>query len=169
MTDQRVTIVTGPIDSGKTSWCRAQAAGMPDCAGVLLLKVFAEGRRIGYDALGLPASETVPFARLAGEQPSGWRSEQQVGPFSISAAGLRAANAWLFQAASRPREILVDEAGPLEIAGGGMAPGLRAVLGSAVPQKVYLVVRSGCVAAVCRRFGIRGYRLVDLSAGVWKS
>jgi nucleoside-triphosphatase THEP1 len=169
MANERVTIVTGPVDSGKTSWCRELAAGKPDCAGVLLLKVFTEGRRIGYDALGLPASETVPFARLVGEQPAGWSGEQRVGPFSISAAGLRAANAWLFRAASRPQEILVDEAGPLEIEGGGMAPGLRAVLGSALRQKVYLVVRSGCLEAVCRRFGIRGYGLVDIAAGAPKS
>ena len=87
----------------------------------------------------------------------------------LYAAGLRAANAWLFRAASRPQEILVDEAGPLEIEGGGMAPGLRAVLGSALRQKVYLVVRSGCLEAVCRRFGIRGYGLVDIAAGAPKS
>ena len=165
MSNRQVIIVTGPVDSGKTGWCRELAAANPECAGVLLLKVYREGERIGYDALRLPAGDRVPFARLGGHEPSGWIAGDRVGLFSISAAGLKAANSWLEEAAAEPGHIVVDEVGPLELAGGGLSAGLRAVLTSRLEQKLYVVIRSDCLKAACRHFGISGYELVDVGAG----
>jgi iron complex transport system ATP-binding protein len=159
---RQLTIVTGPIDSGKTSWCRELAAAHPDCSGVLLIKVYFKGERIGYDALQLSAGHRTPFARSGGHEPAGWTAGDQVGPFSISTAGLKAANAWLIEAAAEPGCIIVDEVGPLELGGGGLSPGLRAVLASTLAQKIYVVIRSDCVEAVREHFGITGYAVVDM-------
>jgi nucleoside-triphosphatase THEP1 len=165
MSNRQLTIVTGPIDSGKTSWCRELAAANPGCAGLLLLKVCLRGERIGYDALHLPAGDPVPFARIGGQESPDWLAAERVGPFSISAAALRAANAWLTEASARPALIIIDEIGPLELAGGGLSAGLSAVLASSLSRKVYVVIRSDCVEAACRRFGITRYTLKDVAAG----
>jgi len=165
MSNRQITIVTGPIDSGKTTWCRELAAANPGCAGLLLLKVYLQGERIGYDALRLPAGDPLPFARIGRQEPPDWIVAERVGPFSISAAALRAANAWLTEAAARPALIIVDEVGPLELAGGGLSPGLRAVLASSLSRKVYVVIRGDCVEAACRSLGITRYTLVDVAAG----
>ncbi len=163
--NRQLKIVTGPIDSGKTSWCRELAAANPGCAGLLLLKVYLQGERIGYDAHPLPVGDPVPFARIEGHEPSDWIPAERVGPFSISADALRAANAWLIEAAAQHAVIIVDEIGPLELAGGGLSPGLRAVLASSLSQKVYVVIRSDCVEAACRRFAISGDTTVDVGSG----
>jgi nucleoside-triphosphatase THEP1 len=165
MSARQLVIVTGSVDSGKTSWCRELAAANPGCAGVLLLKVYMEGERIGYDALRLPAGDRLPFARVEGYEPSGWIAAQRVGPFSISWAGLRAANARLTEAARQPGDIIVDEVGPLELDGGGLYPGLRAVLASPLQRKIYVVIRSDCMEAVCDRFGMASCKLVEIDTG----
>lgn len=164
MSERELTIVTGPIDSGKTSWCRELAAANPTCAGVLLLKVYLQGHRVGYDALPLPDGETIPFARIAGHEPASWTGAERVGLFSISAAGLLAANARLLGAAALPGDVIIDEIGPLELSGGGLSSGLRAVLASPLPRKIYLVIRRDCLEAACGHFGISGYTLVDVGA-----
>jgi nucleoside-triphosphatase THEP1 len=162
---RQTTIVTGPIDSGKTNWCREVAAANPGCTGLLLLKVYLHGERIGYDAQRLPGGDRMPFARVGGHEPAGWIPGERVGPFSLSAAGVKAANHWLTEAAARPEDIVIDEVGPLELAGGGLSRGLRAVLASSLQRKVYLVIRRDCLEAVCGQFGISGYTVVDLGAG----
>jgi nucleoside-triphosphatase THEP1 len=168
MSEGKLFIVTGPIDSGKTGWCRELAAADPERAGLLLLKVYLHGERIGYDALRLPDGLCIPFARVEGHEPSGWKAGQRIGPFSISPAGLRSANAWLTEAAAQPADIIIDEIGPLELDDGGLSPGLRTVLASPMQRRLYLVIRSDCVEAVCAHFGIEGYTLVDIGAGLQK-
>jgi nucleoside-triphosphatase THEP1 len=160
----QLTIVTGPIDSGKTRWCTDMAAANPTCAGLLLLKVYLRSERIGYDAQRLPGDERLPFARVAGHEPSGWVPAERIGPFSMSRAGLQAANRWLIEAAAASGDIIVDEVGPLEIAGGGLVRGMRAVLNSPPRRRVYLVVRRDCLEAVCDHFGLRGCAVVDVGA-----
>jgi nucleoside-triphosphatase THEP1 len=169
MSHPQLIIVNGPIDSGKTCWCSELAAANPECAGVLLLKVFLRGERIGYDALNLSAGERIPFARIGGHESPGWIAGERVGPFSISAAALQAANAWLIEAAAEPVDIIIDEIGPLELSGRGLSPGLRAVLASSLSRKLYVVIRSECVEAACCRFGITGYTLVDVRADPGKA
>ena len=166
MTSHReLTIVTGPIDSGKTSWCRKLAAANPGYAGILLLKVYLHGQRIGYDALRLPSGERIPFARVGGHEPADWYAGDRVGAFLISAAALKAADAWLSEAATQPADVIIDEIGPLELGGGGLAAGLRALLASPLRQKLYVVIRHDCVKAVCDHFGITGYTMMDIGAG----
>jgi len=165
MSERQVIIVTGSVDSGKTSWCREVAAANPECGGVLLLKVYMENERIGYDALRLPVGDRMPFARTGGQEPSGWIAAQRVGPFSISSAGLKSANAWLTEAARQSRDIIIDEVGPLELDGGGLSPGLRAVLTSPLQRQLYVVIRSDCLEAACEHFGITDCTLVDIGSG----
>ena len=165
MTSRRqLTIVTGPIDSGKTSWCRKLAAANPGYRGILLLKVYVHGERIGYDSLRLSTGERVPFARIGGHEPTGWQAGDRVGPFSISTAAAKAADAWLSEAAAQTAGVIVDEIGPLELGGGGLATGLRALLTSCLRQKLYVVIRRDCVEAACDHFGITGYTMVDVGA-----
>ena len=161
---RQLTIVTGPIDSGKTSWCRELAAANPGYRGILLLKVYRRGERIGYDSLRLSTGERIPFARIGGHEPTGWHAGDRVGPFSISAAAVKAADVWLSEAAAQTAGVIVDEIGPLELGGGGLATGLRALLNSSVWQKLYVVIRRDCVEAACDHFGITGYTMVDVGA-----
>lgn len=161
-------LVTGGIDSGKTSWCLAYVQAHAGCDGVLLRKVLRGGRRVGYDAQRISSGSRVPFARRVGAELAGWREAERIGEFSVSASGKRTANRWLREALSRaPRTLIVDEIGPLELAGGGLAESLGPVLADrACPPggELILVVRRRCLAPVVERFGLRGCRLIELPA-----
>lgn len=161
---RQLTVVTGPIDSGKTTWCRKLAAANPGYRGILLLKVYRHGERIGYDSLRLATGERIPFARIGGHEPTGWHAGDRVGPFSISAAAVKAADAWLSEAAAQSADVIVDEIGPLELGGGGLATGLRALLTSSLRQKLFVVIRRDSLQAACDHFGITGYTMVDVGA-----
>ena len=161
-----VTVVTGQIDAGKTSWCREYAEKNPDCIGLLLEKVYVADERIGYDALLWPSDERLAFARREGHESSGFEVEERVGPFLISREGLLAANTWLANAASHSGSVIVDEIGPLELSGGGLSSGFRRLLTSSRILDLYVVIRSSCLEAVCEVFGLSEYTVVDVeSAG----
>ena len=172
MPARQLVLLTGEVDSGKTSWCLAYVQAHPGCDGVLLQKVFRGGRRggcrVGYDAQRIASGSRVPFARRVGAELAGWREAERVGEFSVSASGKRRANRWLLEALSRvPRTLIVDEIGPLELAGGGLAASLGPVLaeGRGPPGgELILVVRRRCLTQVVERFGLRGCRLIELPA-----
>lgn len=140
-----VTIVTGPVRSGKTSRLMTWAQGREDVAG--LLSPDGPGGRIFLD---LATADT-----MAMEGPGADEAVVMVGRFRFRAAAFDWANARLRKAAEDAREttLVVDEVGPLELAGGGLRPGVLVAL-ARTQGRVILVVRAPLVEAVRRGFGI---------------
>jgi nucleoside-triphosphatase THEP1 len=151
---EQVIVVTGVQGAGKTSFVRAQvvawqAAGRR-VAGVLAPAVFADTARVGYDVICLPGGERRPLARVDG----GCAGATRVGPYVFDDEAFRAGTAALRRATADACEVAVlDEVGPLEIAGGGWATGLAAILAAAQPiPRLVVVVRPALVEAVAARF-----------------
>lgn len=109
--------------------------------GVASPRVLAAGTTIGYRVRDLATGEERPLCldRLPGIP---FRR------FFFSPEGLAFANALIEQAAREAEVIVVDEVGPLELAGGGFAPGLRAALQSRA--LLVLTVRPSLVSEVRR-------------------
>jgi len=163
MPGRELTLLTGKVDSGKTTWCVSFNKANPDCDGVLLRKIYRAGRRIGYDAVRVASGETLPFSRLKGAEPPNWHPAECVGPFSVSAEGKQAANRWLLEALGSPaRDLIVDEIGPLELEGGGLAEAVMAVLQDDASRSLILVVRRSCLEQLIRQYRLAEYRLVEL-------
>ncbi len=164
-----VIIITGETDSGKTTWCKRNLLenGEHEYGGVLLLKIYSRGERIGYDALNTGTGQTVPFARLDKFKTPHWDEEERIGGFSISKEGKSLANMWIcyaFTGTGYNRGIIIDEAGPLELDSGGLAEGLCFALKRTEPDhNLYLVVRRDCVEPVVKKFNIRNYQLIPVS------
>jgi len=162
---RELIVVTGAIDSGKTSWCSSFSDAHRDFDGLLLRKVFQGDRRIGYDAVRLCSRAIIPFSRLKREEPPGWHAAEAVGPFTISEEGRQAANRWLLEALdSEARGLMIDEIGPLEIGGGGLAKAVRRVLEDRIPRPLVLVVRRDCLVRAIAAFGLPDHRLVEVDA-----
>ena len=138
-----LTILTGPGGGGKTTLCRELAAAARrsgrDVAGVLSLSGFAEGRKVGIDAMDLRSGEIRPLA---------WRHDPtrpgtlEMGSWSFDEAVLAWGNDLL--RGSTPCELLVvDELGPLELLEGrGWTAGLEAI-DSGGYDRALVVVRPG--------------------------
>lgn len=141
----RVTILSGPIRSGKTTRLAAWAHGRSDVAGVL-----SPDRAGGRTFVDLATGASVAM-EATDDEPA-----LTVGRFSFRTAAFDWANASLLAAVgdrSNPT-IVVDEVGPLELAGRGLLPGVRQVL--ARPEgRTILVVRAPLVAAIVETFDLR--------------
>ena len=149
----RITIVTGEIESGKTSFCRQMATALLefgwDTAGILSPAVFEDGKKVAIDVLDLGSGVTerlanlnTAFSGLQGPETKRWRFSERV---------LEWCNAMLDQAV--PCDLLVvDELGPLEFERG---EGLTAAF-EAVDTRQYraalLVVRPSLLAKARRRW-----------------
>lgn len=147
----RVTILSGPIRSGKTTWLLAWARGRTDVAG--LLSPDGPGGRIFVD---LSTGETEAM-----ERPQESEAVLTVGRFRFRAAAFDWGNARLVAAAEQTirSTIVVDEVGPLELAGSGLRVGVEAALARS-RGRVVLVVRRPLVDTVRRTFGISHAEMV---------
>jgi nucleoside-triphosphatase THEP1 len=120
MPDLSLTVLTGPVHAGKTTFLKEflerPRESRPRINGVLSLARFEGNRRIGYDAWNLLTSEFYPLFRKFPEPE--WT---RVGSYGVVPEGMRRARA----AVSRFRGCdltVIDEIGPLELRGGGFWP-----------------------------------------------
>ncbi|GAA4373812.1 hypothetical protein [Hymenobacter koreensis] len=145
-----IHLLSGPTRSGKTTRLSAWAATEPGVAGLLMPTVPGVGRLFQDVRTGL----RWPTAA----RPGNWQA-QCVGPHRFSAAGFAWANETLLGAASHPatRWLLIDEIGPLELRGLGLAPALGRVLSKAAyqPENVVLVVRAALLDTIVQEFNLR--------------
>jgi nucleoside-triphosphatase THEP1 len=159
-------IITGERDSGKTTYCERHLLGQggKHREGVLLKKVFRNGECVGYDAFRIGGGQEVAFTRRSDREPEGWDAVEWVGPYSVSRGGKQAANRWIRKAfASDPSGLIIDEVGPLETAGGGLAASVSYVLSRITPEReLFLVVRRSWLDPVVRCFSIQDHRLISV-------
>lgn len=134
-------LVTGESGCGKTSFCRrmidsARRDGLK-VGGVLAPAVHYGGNRVGADAVDLATEESVPIARSIAPVPWDRRARNT----TIRREGLDLARAALERAVRQPFDLIViDEFGPLELAGGGICQ--EAVEAWNSGRDVLLVARS---------------------------
>ncbi|HOY67132.1 MAG TPA: nucleoside-triphosphatase [Candidatus Ozemobacteraceae bacterium] len=156
-----LTLLVGPIDSGKTSFLRRWYQTWQWGDGVLSAKRFVGSRVIGYDLERLSTGEICPWARVTGEEPNGWQTWLAVGPFRMRREGFcfveKAVDAVL---AARQGPMILDEVGPLELEGEGFAPLLQRLL--AGHQPTLAVIREFCLSEFLDRFPTESSRIVRL-------
>ncbi|HNX77207.1 MAG TPA: nucleoside-triphosphatase [Candidatus Rifleibacterium sp.] len=156
-----IYILTGPINSGKTSWILKDFQSHPEADGFACKKVFTGGEHIGYDLVHLPTGMACPFIRVAGHLPPGWEEVALLNErFSFSAAGLLFArhitqNA-ILNSASR---FYIDEIGPLELSGRGFNHLLTALLGAEID--LVIAIRDSKLPEILAAFKITSYELIN--------
>jgi iron complex transport system ATP-binding protein len=165
----RLHILTGPVHSGKTSFLAAGVAAVlrrgVRLGGYLSPAVFEAGASIGYDLLPLAGGSPRPFLRKgAGSEGQG------IGPYHLVPEALEKALDIIRRAGEEPT-LVVDEIGPLELAGGGVWPAVQEAIARR-RSPTLLVIREGFVEPFQRRipsldaaavFGVGDRESLDLA------
>jgi nucleoside-triphosphatase THEP1 len=162
LSDRRAArvIVTGAIGTGKSRAC-LHAAGQlrrrgARVGGIIAPRVLEAGETCGYDVVDLAggARRALARARAAGTA-CGEKVGPRIGRYAMLPGGLALARQAL---GAGGRYLFVDEVGPWELAGGGLAASLRRLL--ARPAIVTLTVRPALLAVVTRAFGFSAERVL---------
>ncbi len=157
-----IFFLTGEVNSGKTSlltkWVDAYLREGRRIGGVLAPANWREGKKISYDIIDIEKEE--PHL-LASVEPL--PDAERFGRFWFSRNGLALAESALMHLDAGFDIGVVDEVGPLELEGRGLANGLRAVL-THPPTKVILVVRNSLIGDVARTFRLRNYQVLTINS-----
>jgi molybdopterin-guanine dinucleotide biosynthesis protein A len=146
-------LVVGEPGSGKTSWCREhidqRRKSGSTVGGILSPAIVKQGQRVGSNAIDLLTGEEVAFARLSHYRS--FKGAEKVGNYTISRNGIIfACDAIKRAVESKCDLVVVDEVGPLELAGKGLMPAVELALSS--PGNVLIVVRSSLREALQKHF-----------------
>ena len=140
-----ILVLTGPVHGGKTTFLqrsldRWSARGLGYGGFLSVAATGADGDR-GYDLLDLRTGRRHPFLRMRGAPGA-----ERTGPFFFVPGTLGLARTLIREAG--PADLLVvDEVGPLELAGGGLWPALRDAL-RRQDRTTLLVVREEILAGL---------------------
>lgn len=162
MSSGKIIILTGEIQSGKTSLCKevslkAKEAGV-QLSGLISPAVFKKGEKTGIDVINLKNGEHRRLAVLRDGEQTGLETKR----WSFINETLKWGNQILENAI--PCELLmVDEFGPLEFdRGEGWVSGLKAV-DSGEYLVALIVIRQSLIEKASARWNQNISRIIDLS------
>lgn len=135
-----IFVLTGAVHSGKTTSLRRMIEELRKESIRIdgyLSEVVLENQEIsGYDLLDLREEKLTPFIRREGEE--NW---ERVGSYSLIPQGLSRAKGIILRG-TKADILVVDEVGPLELAGKGIWPALEKVLFLPKPDSILVVRKS---------------------------
>jgi nucleoside-triphosphatase THEP1 len=157
-----LALLIGDRQSGKTSACRRLAESVRGLGltvgGIIAPAVFEHGSCAGYDVVDLATGRSTRLAVI------GTGGVEHVGCFSLLAEGLALGKAALEHGAQTPHDlVIVDEVGPLELAGGGWSAQLDPLVGRA--GLTLFTVRRSLMTEVARRWNVLAQDCHDLADG----
>jgi len=160
MTQPKIILVTGEIESGKTSFCQKLAEIAKDSGyiltGLISPGVFQDGNKIAIDLLDLNSGDRRRLAELRNENDTGLDTNR----WSFVPGTLQWGNR-ILEKVPPCDFLMIDEIGPLEF---NRAQGLVAafdLIDRGDFQAALLVVRPTLVHQASRRWKIS--RILDLS------
>jgi nucleoside-triphosphatase THEP1 len=150
---RKVYILTGETGEGKTTLLQKLTAELKEkgirAGGILAPRIMDGNITSGYDVLDISSGISAPFLRLTNAEISG------VERFTQMEEGYQAGLKALDPDNNRESDVIViDEAGPLEMRGGGWAGRISGLLNISDWQ-IILVVRKSLVDGMSRKFGIK--------------
>ncbi|MBW3138121.1 ATP-binding cassette domain-containing protein [Ferrimonas balearica] len=154
---QPLLLLTGNSGSGKTTLLQRLCQRAPSCAridGLLTPGVFADGQRQHCDALDIVSAERHPYGHHTGVLDPITQTRFRFDPQGLALAQ---------RALSRPQPAhlhLLDEVGPMELRGHGLAPQLPALLARADGRHIW-VVRPSLLEAVQQQYQLAPAAIVD--------
>ena len=143
---QRITIYTGPVNSGKTTRLKNWLETQEECGGILMPVL--NGKKYLYS---IESGETREIELHESEEDL-----LQVGRFTFSGNAFAWARKKIRAAVKQGKKLIViDEIGPLELAGQGFEPEIRRLIKEVRKKtdlKLILVIRESLMNRVAEHY-----------------
>lgn len=153
-----ITLVSGAIDSGKTTWLAKHFSAVPQGDGFISQKFYHEGQIQGYHAVRLSTKETLPWLiREESSQP--FKNESRIGPFRANLDTLHIMEqAYETMMSQNIHPIYLDEIGEWELSGQGFDSIFRKMLTSRCD--LIVVVRKELLVKVISHYELKNYEVL---------
>lgn len=155
-----INIITGDIDSGKTTRMYEfyQQARFGD--GFVTKKIYLNNINIGQRIIRLSNGEDRVFSLKKNFIPYSWNEKYRYYDYSFSTEGINFAERIIYDTVFNKHEpIFIDEIGPLEIFNKqGLFNSLNEVID--YEMELFVVVRDECLKPFLERFDIKHYSIL---------
>ena len=154
-----VTIITGPINSGKTTKMKELYKSNSAGDGFISLKLMKNSVVEGFDIMKISSSEIKPFIRRRGNELPTWKENCFLGPYTVSEEAIN----WvvgdiedLIIKGNFP--VYLDEIGLLELKGKCFSEILIKML--IADGEIYISIRDENLNAVISTFDIKDAKII---------
>ncbi|MFP4548171.1 MAG: nucleoside-triphosphatase [Fidelibacterota bacterium] len=144
-----ITIITGKVNAGKTTYMQHLYANKKKGDGFVSVKVFENNQHTGYDLHHLKTKNTKPFIRKKTKLPQNWQEIFKIGDYSFSKDGFAFAKDIIRNTAEEP--VFIDEIGPLEIF---QKSGFYSLLKERLNSDLYITLREHLYDDFLKSFAI---------------
>ena len=156
-----IFLVTGPVQAGKTTFLSALVTLLEreeiSAGGFLCPGTFSSGHRSGFELRQVGSGAGLSMA--AAEQVEGWVPFRR---FWFNPLAFDRGRQWIEQCLeSRTTVVVVDEVGPMELAGGGWSDTLDMLAEQAGPLQCWSV-REPLLSEVRERWNISSGHTIDI-------
>lgn len=156
MTGKRIYILTGEIQSGKTTTLMQWSAGRKDVFGIL--SPIVDGKRF---FMNIQTGE-----RFEMEAQEGETEILKIGKYSFRKKSFNKAITTLQLSLNEKKGwLVIDEIGPLELRKEGFYKILNEILGTKTSLQIILVVRNSLIEEVINFFRLSEYKIEFLNTG----
>ncbi len=158
-----IKIITGPINTGKSSWLLKDYNSKKDNSyvdGFACFKIINNSEHIGYELMHLATGEKCQFIRKINHIPNNWNEAFRLGMhYSFNQEGFDFAKRITDEALAKGVKCFyLDEVAHLELKAQGFSDILKRVLAAKID--LVLVVREALVEKICDKFGIKEYECI---------
>jgi nucleoside-triphosphatase THEP1 len=154
-----VNIITGPVNSGKTSRLLSEYESRKKGDGFMLPKVFIGESYAGQHIVRLSSKEGIPFSYKRDFIPEHWNELYRLDNYSFSKDGFSFAEKIIENIIKNSvSPVYLDELGPLELQEAGFYELFKRLLEKA--DMIYVCVRSSCLESIIDKFGITRFSVI---------
>lgn len=151
-----IYIITGEVNSGKSSWLLKNIAGLRDAFGVIAEGIFIDSRKVGFVAIDIHSNQLMELAR-SDRKLDGF----VIGRYSFSAAAFDFAKSAISKGIGE-HILVIDEIGKLELEGKGYTDLLHKALSSDT-KKLFITIRKPLLGRVIEYFKITEPVIIDIN------
>ena len=154
-----VTIITGPLNSGKTTRMVEEYRNIARGDGFVSLKRMNGTVVEGFDLMRLSTGEERAFIRRIGSEPKNWAENCKLGPYTFSDDAVRWAAMQISGFISNDNfPVYLDEIGIMELSGNCFYTIVKKIVISG--GDAYISVRDESIEAVIEKFEISGAKII---------